>query len=307
MLTRIHALHAVEFGAAIIDGLTRQSINTGTEVNNITTGADVYARHQSVVAQNPGASFESLAIAKVLSSVGLNGLDLSTAALGCYAKKRKQGGTIEGSGQHRKYVFATGLAYLNTLSVEHQQDAAITVEAMGTSAGVNNPLAITDGASLPTILDEERFTLGPVTVAGVDIGDHLQSVEINFGVTVEAIGAGSTIWPSHASVRTVLPEITLRGVDLEWIKDANVPLLGKAGTHANTTIGLRKRATGGTFADDTSAAHILFTCNGLVTPESAMEASDTDEATATIILRARHDGTNLPIIISTGVALDGGE
>ncbi|MGB0714272.1 MAG: hypothetical protein ACPGXK_00225 [Phycisphaerae bacterium] len=303
MIERIHSLHAAEFGAALIDGVNRVSVNTGTEVNNITTGADIYSRHQSVVAQNPGASFESLAIAKVLASVPLTGLNLATSALGIYAKKRQQGGGIEGSGQHRKYTFSAGLAYLGSLSVSHQEDASITVESRGIAVGANNPLTIADSVTLPNLLDSERFTLGPVVVAGVDIADHLESIELNFGVNIGTKGAGSTIWPTFANVKTVLPEITFRGVDLEWIKTENIPLLGKAGTHANTTISLRKRLSGGTYTADETAEHIQFTCDGIVTPDDVMDASDTDEASSTIMMRARHDGTNLPLTIATAVAL----
>ena len=247
-VTRRYGIYSVGFGSGggstLIGGITKQSLSTGSTVKGEPTAGSVYPSFQSMTAQQPGASFDTLHVAAALDACGLQGLSIAslTGGFNLYAQKHAEGGTRAGSGAHRQYVFNEGLVVPRSLSVDHQGDATISYDVIATYDGTNDPVVINDSVSLPTSgSDDERFTLGPVSIESVTI-DHLKSLQIEFGIEVNSEGADSEVWPRFASITSVSPKITLRGVDVEWLKSANVPLAGKAATHANTTVFLRKRA-----------------------------------------------------------------
>ena len=98
--------------------------------------------------------------------------------------------------------------------------------------------------TFPT-LDDDRWALGKITIGGT-VYPSVRGLDIDFGVAVVAEGADSIIYPTFVSIRTVTPTITLRGVDLAWATEANIPHRGEKFDTANSSIFLRKRKAGGT-------------------------------------------------------------
>jgi hypothetical protein len=303
-ITRKHGLYGVELGEVapvVIGGITRQSIAMQSIVQSEARSGEVYARLQALTEQRPRLTFTTNAVAAALDKAALVGLDISTLSTGLHliAQKHADGGTRTAGATHRKYTLNDGLLFPTRLTCQHGGDAELEYEVIATYDGSNDPIVIADSQALPSGLDDaERFTLGSMTIESVTF-DHLRSFELDFGLRVEAEGSDSDIWPTIVTIIEILPVIRLRGVDIEWAKAANVPLIGLAATHTNTAIYLRKRADGGTFVADATAEHIKFTAAGYATIETVFDAQGNETGETELVMPLVYDGTNDPLVIDT--------
>jgi hypothetical protein len=119
------------------------------------------------------------------------------------------------------------------------------------------------------------------------------AVDIDFGIDARPEYADGEVWPSKISIFGIAPQITFRGIDPTWLAAAKIPILGRAVTHVLTSIALRKREIGGTFA---VGGGITFTAAGLAHVSEAFTGGAPGETE--VILRCRHDGTNAPLIVT---------
>jgi hypothetical protein len=305
-VTRKHSLWAVKADTVIVGGITQQSLRLGGEITTEPTSGEPWARFQYVRQRRPGASFTTKAIADALDAFLTTGLDISTVSGGLilYAQAFADGGTRTSGSAHRSYTMTKGVAAVRRLECTFGQDATLSVEAVPKMDGSNDPLIEADAVALPAgIADNERFTLGPITLESIVL-PQIRSMEIDFGIDVVAEGADSDLAPTHVSIRQIVPTLTLRGIDVEWLKAANIPRAGKAVTQANTKIYLRKRTQdGAAFVIDGTAEHIKLTAAGLAHIETAMDASGNEGAEATLIMPIKYDGTNAPIVVDTTSAI----
>lgn len=303
---RRHGLYAVVADTTVIPGITAMSGNTGTEVIGEATSGDLYPNQVSINAQNPGVTFSSRSIAIALSTIGLAGVNLADLAAGLifWAHAHKTGASREGTLMHRKYVAAKGIVIPQQLTIDHQGNAVLSYLARPTWDGSNDPILITDLQTLTvSVADSERFTLGPCTIESY-LTAQMKSLTIDFGINLSAEGSDSDVLPTFVSIATITPSITLQGTDIEWAKSANIPLFaGKAATHANTKLYLRKRAPGGKFVPDATAQHIMFTADGLAHIETFFEADGVTPAEITLEMPLRYDGTNSPLTVDTAIAI----
>lgn len=310
-VSRLHTHYAVRLytdamGAAVLlGGITQQAINTGTEVVGSPTSGEVYPRFMSVVGQKPSAAFTTKSIATALDNCGFSGLGIASATnpgLELFAYKHLAGSTRSGDSLHRKYTIRKGILVPQRLSVDHRGDATISYLALSVYDGSNDPLVLADTYTLPTgLTDAERFTLGPVSIGGVTLA-QITGLEIDFGIRAETVGADSDIWDTLVSIHQTTPKIMLKGIDVEWLKSANIPLIGKAATHANTILYLRKRAAASTYVADGTAQHISMTAAGLAFIEQPMEASNGTSQTS-LVAPLYYDGTNDIMVIDTTAAI----
>jgi len=303
-VTRKHNLYAVGLGATLLGGITRQSIATGTEVRREATSGEIYARFQSLYAQKIAPGFSTKCVGAALTAAGTLGASFAgmTGGLALYAQKHADGAARTSGSTHRKYGFSRGLLAPKNLTVDHRGDAQLTYDAVIAYDGNNDPLVITDSAALPAgIADAERFTLGPTQIGGVSFtGVH--NLSIDFGIDVVGESADSDVWDTFVSIRQVLTTIRLTGLDVEWLKAANVPLAGLIATHANTAIYLRKRLKGSSFVGPAVAEHIKLAASGLAYIETPFEGQG-DSSQTTLVLPLDYDGTNAPLAITVGIAL----
>lgn len=307
----MHGLYAIELGVAVtpvvLGGI--ESLNVRTETEHIAepTSGDIYPRHIAIVAQKPSADFTSYALAQCLGSIGLTGLSIATltnGGLNLYAQKQEDGGGRTAGAAHREYKMTKGIILPNRITCDHRGDALIAYDVRPTFDGTNDPFAVTDAHALPTApLDAERFTLGKVTIGSVAITKK-RSLELDFGITAPTEGTDSDIFDTHVSIQDIRPVLTLRGVDLEWLKAANIPLAGKAATHATTSVYLRKRLqTSAGFVLDATAQHIKLTMAGLCWIEDVFSAGGRGPTECSLKLAAVFDGTNAPVVINTASAI----
>ena len=300
-----HGLYAIEFDSTLLPGVTQLRVDTGTDVQGEATSGEVCNRWLSVYAQKPKANWSTKAIASALDLCGLTGCDVSGLATGLkvYPQKHARASTRAGDLSHRKITVFDGLVVPRTLTVPHRGDATLTYDLLVLFDGTNDPLVITDAVTLPAgLTDAERFTLGPITIESVTL-TTVQNSSLDFGITGDPEGGDSSIWDTYCSIRGIKPKITISGFDIEWLKAANIPLVGKSVSHANTAIYLRKRAAGSTFVSDVTAEHIKFTAAGLAYIETPFDASDDGTSTTSLVMPLKYDGTNAPLVIDTASAI----
>jgi len=289
----------------LIGNVIRQNIATNSQINGEITSGQVYRSFLALYSQKIAPGFSTYAIASALGSIGVLGLNIAELASGLdfYAQKNLDGSTRAGTLSHRKFTFVKGLVVPRRLSVDHQGDAVLDYELVVTYDGTNDPMVITDSISLPSgITDNERYTMAGSTIGGVAITGK-RRFAIEFGVDAISEGADSDVWDTIAHIRAVQTELTIDSVDVDLVKAAGIPLTGKAATHANTSIMLRKRAHAGTFVADATAEHIELTADGMIIPDDAFSSDGQEPGKVSFRMPLRFDGTNVPLTVDTAAVI----
>jgi hypothetical protein len=306
-VSKMHGLYAVKLGATVLGGVRSRALRTASDVRQMATSGEVYARFQALYAQKPIAEFATLNVAAGLDLCALTGTALTSGApLLFYAQKHTEGGVRTTGSNHRIYTMSEGIVIPRRLVIEHQGDAELQYEALITYDGTNDPIGFTDSSALPAIsADAQRYTLGRITLtndsAQAVIFSQCRRLEIDFGIQAETVGADSDTWDTNCRIIEIQPSITMQGLDIEWFKAAatGIPLTGSSIRHSGTEILLRKRAAGGTFVSAATLEHISFTAAGLATVEQALDAQGNDLDQVNVKIPLKFDGTNNPIVIDT--------
>ena len=307
MLHNLYCVYLNDAAPVTLPGIATQNIRTGTEYAAEATSGSLYPEHIAINGQKPGADFSSVCIAACLSEVGIAGLNIGDLATGLelFAYKHDVAGRASGA-VHRKYSVADGLLIPRRVTCDNQGDAQVFYEVFPISAnGTTEPLIITDTSAVVAAEDDaQRHTIGKTTISGILLGD-ITSWELDFGIKVQAQATDSDIYDTIVTIMEVKPVLTLKGVDIEWLKSTNIPLAGKSGTHVNTITYLRKRLqTAAGFVADGTAEHVKFTLAGLAFIEDVFTKSgNTGGAECTVKVAAKFDGTNLPVVINTASAI----
>lgn len=302
----LYCVHLNDTAAVVLPGIATQNIRTGTEYLAEPTSGSVYPEHVAITGQKPGADFSSMCVGTCLSEIGLVGLNIGDLVTGLelFAYAHAETGRATGA-VHRKYSVADGLVIPRRVTCEHRGDAQVFYEVLPISSnGIAEPLAIADTSNVVAAEDDlQRHTIGKTTIAGILLGD-IHSWELDFGIVAETQGGDSDIYDTMVSIVECKPVLTLKGVDVEWLKSTNIPLAGKSGTHVNTITYLRKRLqTAAGFVADGTAEHVKFTLCGLAWVDEVFAKSGKDPATCTVKFAAKFDGTNAPVVINTASAI----
>lgn len=307
----IHGVYAVrlfdaaEASAIILDGTADQAVNISNSVEMEATAGALHPRFVPLRAQSFRCPITTRRIKDALDAIGVTGRFFlpDTGKPGvevCFQKYSETAGGRAGTSSHIKHTIAAGFIAPMSLQCSHQSDASLAYEIIPKYDGVNIPVVHNANQTLAALVgDDERFTLGPVSLGGQAIAG-VSDVNINFGLNFALEGTDSDIWATFISLHSVMPSITISGTDLTQFA-SKVPIGGRALTHANTTIFLRKRSESGFVADGTSE-HISITVAGQAFVEN-MQASVGGRATNAIRLYPKFDGTNTPIVIDTTAAI----
>lgn len=297
----VEIFNAVPAGTAM--NLTSLDFPTGAEVSGDGAG-ELYSMQQSLTGFSPVANFTTKNIAALLGFIGLNGQCVGSGKavtqVDLYERKLETCKDPLTATPHLRRRVTTGLLRLGSLSASRGQDATLSAVLDTFTDGTNAPVAVTDGVALPASIVSTRFTLGVCKIAGVQFTE-IDSVELSFNVSITdkspALGA---IWPDSAGVLTVRPVLTLRGRDLSKVETAAIALGANAATHANTVIQLIQRENAASFYNFAGSSHITLTLDGMAVPSNLASSSAGSRSTNEVILAARDDGANAPVVITTG-------
>lgn len=291
-----HTVHPVGVDPAIeLSSITRQTINTGTEVIRESSAGSIYPEIAYIVAQRPGVSFSTLNLAQILDVLDLRGLCITTdggahPGYRAYARRKSCAGPAGGS-VHNRYTFGNGVLFINNISVDHQGNALTNVQFVSGYDGTNLPLVLQTNQAVPaTPINTFRWSMAKLVIGGVSF-DGKRSIDLNFGNVVPSEGADGDLYDTFVGNQSSSPTLTVRGVNPDWATS----LLGGVGAHANTSVYFRKRG----FADNLSE-HVQISMAGLYHTEQVFDASGNDTGQTDLIINTVEDTFgNAPIFIDT--------
>lgn len=285
--------YAVQHGTTVLAGLTQLDSPFGAEPRADVSAGSPFPQFAVVSGVRPRLQFSTRAVAAALTLVGTTGVAISTENTLKAVWAQLENGSPKAGNVHNIYTYDRGLLVPRRLSVSHRQDASLDLEAIVFSSdGVIKPVVETLGALPVVVRDNVRYTLKSATVGNVSAG-CLIDLAIDFGVNADTIGCKSDIYDSALTLDNgVTPTITLTTLKT----DVAVALEGLVGTHANTTIVLRKYdPTGILFAS--SADDLTITAAGVVTRDTHSGAGQ-QRSQLGLRITCAWDGTNAPIVIA---------
>ena len=311
-VTAAHVLYAVQLdtilGAALLlDGISSYSLAAGIRESLLNGDGSFRPKWTAVQQQAPTVEFTTTRIANALAGIGVNGAIIDADLIGAdglkmFFQKVTEGGTRAGATSHEKLTVKEGLIYPATLNATNDSDANIVYRAAITYDGTNDPIVFAGSQSLegtPTI--DEGFVCGPVTINGTTI-NGIQSITVDFGVTVKALFGDGQVWPTLVYVAQVRPKITVRTLDVSALR-ATLTLDGVAQSVTDSAVYLRKMAEGGTRVADATAQHIKFSIDdGMILPRT-VRGDDGSEFALDFDIIPTYDGANETLVISTASAL----
>jgi len=310
----IYTAHSVNVypdaaGAAVLfGGITQCDVDLASEVNSEEVAGSPYALNSTLKSIKPKISFSTRDVVKAITTCGVLGLTIKGATnpgIEVFQAFQENGVTKTGS-VHKKIRMPEGRLMIRKLSVSHQEDLQADLEALAIWDGTNIPLVPSAASfALPgTPADPARYTLLSLNFGGVDF-PSIQSMDIDFGLNLETFGGSSDIYDTHLLMTKIQPVISFKTLRPgQFLTSGGVPVVGLAGTHANTIIKLRKRASGASpFVADLTAEHITITTAGILNIDKAFMASQNKRGEIGFKITSRFDGTNVPLIFSTTATL----
>lgn len=295
-----YVLYAVSINGTLIDGITRQHIGAGlSKIKNFNDGsADV--RFVATMSRRTTIEFATRAVAKALAVVGARGAAISSNITLFFQKNADSGERSSGSA-HLKVVLTSGLIIPQTLRASQDGEAEISYQIIPVSSdGTTDPLTFTDSQALAgTPNSGEKFTVGPVTLNGTDI--EAQSIEINFGISVETRSHSGFHLPIQANIKTVAPTLTVATKDLSKI--STFGLSGTAQSATDTLVYLRKIDENGIRVANATAEHVKISIDDGQMHTDSLGSDGEEDGTATIQMDVSYDGTNVPLVITAASAI----
>jgi hypothetical protein len=299
-----HVLYAVKVDSTVIGGVTEQSGELNSEIMNEPADGLPWATWIAMNAQNPMKRFTTKSVAPALTTLAppvVNIADL-TAGFTMYLQKLAEGGLRTSGSNHRSFTMVSGIIVPRRLTCDAQGDAELQFSVIPTWNQSDAILSVADSVALPTLANASvRFALGGITIAGVTV-DSVVNLDLDFGITEKVLKGDGHPLPLWAGVERYQPKLTLRTFDATLAASGSIPTIGgKAATHANTIIYLRKRTATG-FVADATAEHIKLTMAGHAHVEP-FDARGTSEADLSVMVDSYYDGTNAPLVVDAASAI----
>ena len=291
-----YVLYGVMINATLIDGITRQNIGAGIQkVKNFNDGS-VDVRYIATMSRKTTIEFSTRAVAKALGAVGARGAALAGAGVTLFFQKNADSGERASGTAHLKVVIATGLIIPLTLRAGQDGEGEISYQIIPVSAdGTTDPITITDSQALAGTPDSaEKFTVGPCSINGTDV--EPQSLEVNFGISVQTRSHSGFYLPLQASIKTVAPTVTIQSKDVS--KVVTFALAGTAQSVTDTVLYLRKLDQNGTRVANITAEHVKLTIDDGQIHTDGLGSDGEEDATATLMMDVAYDGVNSPIVVA---------
>ncbi|QEF98150.1 hypothetical protein Mal15_21980 [Stieleria maiorica] len=285
-----------------IGGISNQSIRPGVQVNTEVTAGSENASYGEIGNIQPDATFTTMDIKTLLTAIGTKGeclIGVNDLGFKMWAIKRKPCGTIDTSGTpgvHTSWTIPNGLIIPQTLSVSHGSRASLSAQVFSLWDESNDSLIIAEDLAAPSpaspILDVNGYHLGPVNVAGISMTEKT-SISMGFGMVVQPQSADGDVNAKSLFVAERKPFVQITCYDVS--KFADIELVGKHATHANTAIVLRKKLLGsGAFMS--GAEHAEFTADGVLSVQEIGADGHAPHAMQ-VTLSALDDGNNDMIVM----------
>ncbi len=300
-----HFLYAVNINAAadvLIDQIQSFGLDPGLAEMILGGDGSVYNTFVAVARQAPRASFSTTALKTALDKVPTTGLKInSDNIVEMFLQAADEGGTRKTGANHTKMAINEGLLVPRTLNAPDGSPATLSLEAVATFDGTNDPVTITTGQSLvgsPSV--SEIWTCGPVSINGSAL-TSVQSIDIDFGLMEMVLGSDGLVWPTYASIAKIQPIITITCLDANAINTFG--LTGTAQGATDSLLFLTHCSEGGMRVANATATHIRFTIDEGRISVRSVGGSDGEPLQSVVQITPTYDGTNAPIVMNTAVAI----
>ena len=303
-------------GPVRIGAITQVAMPVNASVTREVTAGDIFASSGRIDFTSVDLQITTLQAALLLDEIAITGACISTPYTVYVSKYECSGPILSNTAVHRSYTVNKGMLFLNSLSCDHKGDVTIQATLQAVFDGTNDPVIASDVATLPAFPNEsDRWTLaGPeCLLMGVPWEDKT-SVNIDFGVTTSTTGADSDPYDTFASIDSVLPVVTVNGINPTWYTGTGGFKLGAYGgvtehddTNAKETkLVFRKRDGAGGFVPDATAEHIEITMYGPAYHDQLLSASGVEAAQSSIRIEPIKDpGGNAPLLIDVAYQMAG--
>lgn len=303
----VYRLHSVVLdpasSAVLIQAQTSLEITNEVQVIRDLTGGSVFAQSARLITPNLGLRFSSFQLPELYALLGAN-LAICFPAADVYLAQYDCASIVPGA-SHIRYRLAGGVLFLDSLNADHRQDAQLNIRMLAIAPdSVNPPILKTSGVSLPSIAPyTRRWTMHQAFVNGQP-AQGKQALQVSYNVSASTQGADSEDFDTWLTIDSILPDITVRSLDIGWYGDGEtggsppgtgllIRAAGQPVQSVDTGFWLRER--------DVSLAtptHIRLGVNGPAHFESFVSASSpTDDATVTLRLSPVQDAAGNPPIL----------
>jgi len=321
-LDKIWKVHSIErvpdSGAPLtptndtIAALTSVSMPVQASVQRQVDAGHIFATTGHIDFESVDLQFTSMMAEAMINLIGVRGRCIKQPGgetINVYVAQYGCDGPLAGD-VHRRYSMNTGILFPNTATCDHRGNLAISATMRAVFEGTGTgPVTISDGVNLPSaaqIGDQSgRWSMHSGTKTQVNAKDvtNKRNINIDFGISTSTQGADSEVFDTFASLDSVLPVVSVQGVDPTWFDTVELTINGKEVTHANTRIPFRKRDGAGGYIDDATAVHIEVTAHGPAYFPDLLSGNGTDPASTSLRIEPVEDSSgNSPLIINTGVA-----
>lgn len=314
----MYSLAAIKIGNTVIGQVNSQEMDPGIQQIVLGGGGRVDPTFAGVTGANPRPSFTSTALKPLLDLAGIGGLAITAASPFTMWWRRRKSEGIWDDAAAVKEVVTRALLYPTRMEATHGGDpATISYELATIADGANSPRTVAIGqafsADWPTV--EEFWGLGPAFINNVR-ADLEQSMQIDFGLEVNTIGGGGSVWPKEVHIRGRRPTISFNTLDMGLLGDTDTPGttigLGPVGIEIDdareTSVFLRK-FKGPMYEADAETKHIALRVHaGRVTPQSYSGEHGSDASLPVLITGIKDDTTgeaaNAIMTVNTARAID---
>ena len=194
----------------------------------------------------------------------LEGLAIATGntytSLDAYWSKTLNLGSRTTGANHYKFNALPALVIPKKLTANQKGEATLDFDIHFESVdGITSPITFSTGVSLPTVqVADQKWTLGKGSVNGTEI-DGLQSLEYDFGLSVQKDYGSGLYWPEHIFIDEQKPKLTIKALDQQLFTTIGVTGLAQGATPSDFY--LRKFSKMGVRVADATLQHIRIRVN----------------------------------------------
>ena len=306
---KIHSIERVLAGQdpllvsnGTIAGITNVSMPVQANVTREVTGSNTFASSGRIDFTTVDLTFTSLMAQRMFELIPVRGACIAGGdTWNVYVAQYGCDGPLAGV-VHRRYTIAKGMLYLTNVQADHAGDLQVSAQLQAVFDGTVPVSYVASNLPSATQIGDEtgRWTISDKTTTNSAAVVNKRSVSVDMGVSTSTQGADSEAFDSFASIDTILPVVTVTGIDPTWFDSIGLTINGATVTHGNTKVGFRKRLNGGGFVADNVSAHITMSANGPAYYDQLFSSSGTDAGIMSYRLEPTLSSTNQePLIFNT--------
>lgn len=294
----VDVVYDCPMGAAALKQVSQSQFSEGLDIMAARMSGSQSISDQFLNQSNPVAEFTSLDVGGFLTLFGATGSQVSDGStVQVPYHKRISGGSFAGGTTN---MLVKGVAanpvQLTPMSVHAPQSGACTAQGQAhflSSDGITQPWAVAVNQTLSAQAFAALYGLGPIYLNGTLVPRQL-GYTVHFGVGYsEKKHYDGAVHPTDIFIEELNPMIEFSQEDFDFLST----IAGGVLISSSLVCWMRKRASGGTYVSDATAAHIKFSFTAGFLHSQQVSASETKNGQQGVRALGR------ALTIANGVAL----